>query len=207
MLLPLGQVVAQSGDPLAARAAYSEAIDLFTRLGDTRNAGVARGNLGYAELQQGNAAAARGHCEASLEIARKLHDTHNIVATLQNLGAIALLERDLEQALTNYLAALKLARRADYKNHVAHLTLILAVCSSAHGDHARAALLHGAGDHQFEALGAVVEPVEAQLSEQNRAELRTILGEAAYQAAYENGRALSTEEALNLIDAAFSSGG
>jgi hypothetical protein len=69
---------------------------------------------------------------------------------------------------------------------------------AAHGDAARAARLFGAGNGMRERLGAGMEPVMAAEYAPILWKLRAALGDEVFHAAYAEGRALKSEQAIEL---------
>jgi len=72
----------------------------------------------------------------------------------------------------------------------------LAVCSSALGDQARAACLWGAAAIQRERLQCSMWPVDRPAYERDIAACRAALGDEAFDAAWQAGRALTWEQAV-----------
>jgi DNA-binding CsgD family transcriptional regulator len=106
------------------------------------------------------------------------------------------LAADPGSARRHFAASLDAARVTGVKSYV-HATLLgLALAVGADGDHAVAATLHGVADEQFEQAGRAVATFDAPLRDRDQARLRVTLGDAAFEAAYGRGRALSQADGI-----------
>ena len=66
------------------------------------------------------------------------------------------------------------------------------------GEMARAARLFGAADVPREEIGFELEPIDRAFRDRYVLQSRVALGDSVFTAAYEEGRALSTEKAITL---------
>jgi tetratricopeptide (TPR) repeat protein len=104
VLLDLGQVLAESGDPTGARARYEEALGLAKQLADVNVIEDSLVNLGSLASRAGNFAAAQASFDEALALGRK-HEHHDVVA------AVLVDMSNLEEGRGNENKALLLARQ------------------------------------------------------------------------------------------------
>src|SRR6185437_5432716 len=102
------------------------------------------------------------------------------------------------QAMTLLLEALSLSRGIGAREQVANLLENIAHLALALGDPLRAARLGGAAEGLREAIGQPLTPGERGDHDRAIAALRAVLGEAAFAAAWAEGRALPLDEAIAL---------
>ena len=103
-------------------------------------------------------------------------------------GAFPSAERCLEQALDRYGAL-------DHKPNVAGTVDALGMAASAVGEARRAAFLFGAARALREAIHAPLDDaIDAEDYDRRVAAARAALGDAAFQSAWEEGHAVSTED-------------
>jgi DNA-binding CsgD family transcriptional regulator len=115
---------------------------------------------------------------------------------VDNLGWAALLQGEHERARISYRESLTLCKELGDKMIASESLDGLACICSAEGEAERAAILFGAGEALFEAVGGQHEPGEAAMREPYLAMVRSRLDEIAWQAAWEEGRGMSMGEAI-----------
>jgi tetratricopeptide (TPR) repeat protein len=136
--------------------------------------------------------------EESLALRRELGDKWGIASSLGNLGLVAFERGDYARAVALLEEGLALARDIGAKHRVTECLEGLATVAGALDQPERAARLFGTADALRAALGAPLPPRERARREQAVAALRDALGEAAFAAAWAEGRALSLEDAVAL---------
>ena len=192
----------EAGGLAAAFADNQEAITLSRAAGDNYRLVITLANLAIDEHAAGELHAARAHLEEAGTLADK-HGYQNLSAGLrQNLGLIDLIDADPRNARRHFTDSLDTARITGVTSYVHGALLGLALTTGADGDPAIAATLHGAADEHYEQAGRAFEALEAGLRDRDHARLRATLGDAAFQAAYARGRALSQAEAIALATVA-----
>jgi DNA-binding CsgD family transcriptional regulator/tetratricopeptide (TPR) repeat protein len=193
------------GDPADATQDAVEAVRLFRQAGDRLKAGAILGNLGYVQLSAGNLNAARGYLTEALDIARALDDRDGIVYGSLNLGLAHYLDGSLDAAGALFAESLGLARRMGMKRQVAYPLIGLALAGHGGASRGWAARLHGAADQALAELGETIDPLEGRLADLDRQRLRTVMGDAAFEAEYTAGRTLDlagvAQEALQRVRA------
>ena len=134
--------------------------------------------------------------EQALAGNRELGDRGGEAINLSNLGNVAKQHGDYLVARSYYRDAVEITSQLG--NH-----RILAAHLESFGDlemdqahYERAARIWGAAQTLREAIGAPKPPVECEEYENRRADLRTRMGESAFSAAWSQGRAMTTEQAV-----------
>jgi tetratricopeptide (TPR) repeat protein len=97
-LAAVGGVTYAQADYAAAQRFHSEALDLFTGLGNRIAQAEAHNQLGMIAREQARYAEARRRHEAALTLYREHGDEWGIASCLSNLGVVAYFAGDLEQA-------------------------------------------------------------------------------------------------------------
>jgi DNA-binding CsgD family transcriptional regulator/tetratricopeptide (TPR) repeat protein len=192
----------EAGELDAAFADQEEVITLSRAAGDHYWLASTLGNLGVDEHAAGNLDAGRAHLqEASL-----LADSHGYqilsAAVQQILGFFDLMDADPGNARRHFIASLDIARVIGVRTYVHAVLLGLALAAGADGDPAIAATLHGVADERYAQAGRVFEASEAALRDRGHAQLRAMLGDAAFETAYRHGHTLSQADAIALATAA-----
>jgi hypothetical protein len=135
--------------------------------------------------------------EEGLAIAREIGDQWRIAQMFCLLGLMACRQGNNDRAAALYQESLALERQGGHWSVVSCLAGLGEV-AVARGQLARAARLFGASAALRETL--VVPPGDygpvGGLSEESVAKLRGVMGEAAFPAAWAEGRAMSREQAL-----------
>jgi predicted ATPase/class 3 adenylate cyclase len=186
------------GDHAGSARDAAESLRLFRQVGDRREVGTMVGNLGYAELSIGDLDTARQHLIESLDIFRALNDHYGIVYETFNLGLAEYLAGSPGAAAGLFAESLEEARRVRMRASTGYALIGLAMAASGAAEMSRSARLHGAADEALSALGETVEPLEGGLRDRDCERLRSAMGAAAFDAEYAAGRALASEEIIDL---------
>ncbi|HVC31456.1 MAG TPA: tetratricopeptide repeat protein, partial [Steroidobacteraceae bacterium] len=184
------------GEDQAARAALQECLDLCHRLGHRQGVAATLANLQMVLLRQGDYAGARNTVEEALRIQRGLGNQRGVALAMSNLGHITRREGDAAEALVCFQQALRLYRELDYPVGLAQVLWGFALIAPAERGPRSAARLLGAAEAQRETHAySLWYPVDCD-GEALRRTLAGALGADGFRAAYESGRGLSLEEAL-----------
>jgi ATP/maltotriose-dependent transcriptional regulator MalT len=196
----LGFIALLAGDLPAARAYYEQGLEAARQVGDgwlvclnlTLSARVA--------LHQGDYGAAGSLAEEALGLSRALGAKGLAALVLHTLGDVARHAGDLRRAALRFREALALQKAIGQRRMMVSATLVgLASVAAAGGDPdggRQAARLLGAVPSLLDALGDPMPPVTRPAYERVAAVLRAALGEDAFAAAWESGRALTLEQAV-----------
>ncbi|MBA2534361.1 MAG: response regulator transcription factor [Rubrobacter sp.] len=152
---------------------------------------------GYSLLLEGDYEQAAALCEEAEALFRERGYKGHLEFVLDNLGWAALLGGDHERARTSFEESLTLCMELGDRLVAAASLEGMACMSGAKGASERAARLFGAAEALREALGDHQHtPEEEALSEPYLAMARSRLDEAAWQAAWAEGRAMPMEQAI-----------
>ncbi|HEV2122651.1 MAG TPA: tetratricopeptide repeat protein, partial [Chloroflexota bacterium] len=194
-LLILGILMTDQGEHTQAVALYDESLALYRALGNNARIAAIINNLGSVALGQGDYARATALFEEGLALFRDVGDTRGISVCLINLGLVALYQGHYAHALVHYTEALRLSYELGDMVGIDSLDGIAGV-AGAHAHPHRAARLWGAAAALREALGAPLPPADRAKLEPMIAAARAQLDEAAWAAAWAEGRAMSLEQAI-----------
>jgi predicted ATPase/DNA-binding XRE family transcriptional regulator len=193
----LGLVADAQGDYEGAIASYEEALALFRQLDDRTFIAYMLHNLGLIAYFQGHHDRAMALYEESLALVRALEDQNSIAMTLGNLGLVAFVQGDYEQALALQHEALTLGRKLTNKPWLArgieHFALIAAATNASE----RAARLFGAAAALREQFNASLPPNDREFNARYIAEATAQLGPERFAAAWAEGQAMSSDEAID----------
>lgn len=193
----LGAVAHSQGDYTAARALDEESLAISRELGDRQGISFSLNNLGTLAFNEGNNVDARAFYEESLTIRRELGDPWSIANILDNLARVDNAEGDYTTArarLEESVAILwQLGDRASIVWPLEGLACISLNLSKAD----RAARLWGRAERLREEVKRPLHPSERLRYDQQVAATRMALGdEAAFDQAWQEGRAMTLEHAI-----------
>src|SRR5581483_41520 len=191
----LGNLARQRGDLDEAATHYAAGLALARPLGDQLLMAKVLGNFGFLVARRGALAEAQALLEENLDLARQLGHRAHECATLSALGDVALAAGDPAGAAARYRAGFALSREIGDMFIIAECLAGLASVARRAGQAELAARLLGAATALSGALGAPRDHTLPDLHEANEDELRRILGDDAFLAAFEAGRARSPAEA------------
>jgi predicted ATPase/DNA-binding CsgD family transcriptional regulator len=194
-LANLAKVVVAQGDFKRAKELYEEGLVLSRELGGAEQLSAYLISLGYVYLLEGDLERATALNEEALELLRKRGRKDSLHVALDNLGWAALLQGDHERARSYYEEGLTICKELGDKM-IASESLEGMACISASDGGERAAKMFGAAQALCEAVGYHHTPEEAALREPYLATTRSRLGEAAWEEALAQGRAMRLEEAI-----------
>jgi tetratricopeptide (TPR) repeat protein len=178
--------------------AYSEALVLFQRTGNRIRLATVLNNIACREIGAGDLDAARSHLEEALDSAQELGDRELVSYITGNLGLAAYLKGDDDFARERFTESLDIARRNGYQSQLGYALLGLALMSTRAGALREAATLHGFVDALFGELGEQLQAPESLMRDADHVHLRSMLGDPAFETAFNAGGTLGPEEALSL---------
>jgi tetratricopeptide (TPR) repeat protein len=171
----LGSVASAQGLPARAQALCEEGLTVLRELGDRYGMAFALYVLGLTARSQGAYGAAATHLAESLRLRKELSDRRGIVDVLEGMGSIAAAEAEEQCGASSSPKSGAGAALAG-----------------------RAGRLCGAAEALREAIHYPRRPVDRAEHERCVAVLRGLLGEAAFAAAWEAGRAMSLDQTITL---------
>jgi predicted ATPase/Flp pilus assembly protein TadD len=183
------------GDHAAARALLEEELAINRELGDKMGIAGTLNNMGKLATGQGDYAAARSLYEEALSINREIGNRHGEAVALHRLGLTAIARLQYAEARALLAESLALAREIDARPCVIGCLEGLAALARKEGEAERAARLFAAAEALREVIGSPLPPNDRPERDAHLAALREALGESAWSAAWEAGRALTWEQA------------
>jgi predicted ATPase/DNA-binding SARP family transcriptional activator len=193
----LGTLALARGDAENAHARYSEALVINRALGNRPWEAVDLIALGEAAFALGEVEMAKARCEEGLAISRALGDRAVTADALNTLGRIVSGQGNHQAARARFADSMALCRRLGIPTVLADCLEGFAVVLRACGQFERAARLFGSVEALRDVSRTPRMPwLGAQYAE-HVAALHATLGEAAFAAAWEAGRATSLDEAID----------
>jgi predicted ATPase/DNA-binding CsgD family transcriptional regulator len=199
-LLQLAGTTDGLGDPARAKEILEEGIALCREVGYTYRLPDFLLSLGYHSILESDYERGAALNEEAAVLCREHGYKSHLNYVLDNLGWAALLQGDHERARTSYEESLVVSNELGDKMIASESLEGLACISAAQGEVERAARLFGATEALHETLREAVAyqhtPEEEAWREPYLATIRSQLDEAAWQAAWAEGRAMSMEQAI-----------
>jgi predicted ATPase/DNA-binding CsgD family transcriptional regulator len=197
-LVNLGLLALHGGDLGRAKTLSREAEALRRELADPQATGFLLIFLGMVALDEGDHDRAVTLLEESLTLNQDLGDVRGVAMCLTFLGTTVLERGDAERAAALYEEDMRLLRGLRDKTGTAYGLRGLAGVATSRGEPARAGRLWGAEEALREAAGLSLSPFERSHPDYEgyQAAARSQLDEAAWEAAWSEGRAMTPEEAI-----------
>jgi tetratricopeptide (TPR) repeat protein len=192
----MGIIARKRGDLAEAQALYEESLTLFRELGDSASIASSHFALGMVALRRGDADQAWSLGQESLAYNRETGNPLGMAHPLGLLGEVAALRGDYEQAAALLRESLTLARDVG-----GILQIALGLVRLAGGDTAQEypvpmARLFAAAESLLDSLDVRMTSAQRAEWDRNVAALCGHLDAAAYETAWEEGRALPLEQAI-----------
>jgi predicted ATPase len=204
----LSNTARDQGDFGQALSLAEESIRIRCELGDRAATRMPLIVLGSIRMLQGDYPAALPYFEESLAISRPLGDVRVMAIALCKLGALARYQGDMETARARYGASIRLHHRMGNRGELMVCLVGLGCVEIVTGENgrrpdpeaeawfARGARLFGAAEGLRRATGWVIGSIHRDDYPQRVTAARAALGEAAFAAAWAEGRAMSLEAAV-----------
>jgi predicted ATPase/DNA-binding CsgD family transcriptional regulator len=194
-LLLFAAIAALQGDLAQAAVSSEELLTIYRRIGYKRGIGLCLNDKGVLAQLQGDWERAKEFFAESLAIFREVGDKEKTVMGLHNLGCAVLHQGDEPRAGVCFAEGLALSREIGSRYSIAtHLAGMAGMAAQGHPE--RSARLFGAAETMLDSLGIVVEPMDRAEYDRNAAVARNQLGADAFAAAWEAGRAMTPEQAI-----------
>ena len=195
-LSTLAYMEACRGDLERAKALGEESLAIAREAGDTTSGAFASQYLAVTAMLGGDYERAQALFEATLETTRITGNRRGQAISLNNLGLVALCREEYARAAELSSASLRLSvESSDHQLVTWSLDALAAVCGQR-GYVGRAARLWGAAEALREASGFSQPPDDKRVLEPFLKAARSRLDEAAFQVAWEEGRAMTEEQAV-----------
>jgi tetratricopeptide (TPR) repeat protein len=173
-----------------------EALAISRELEDTRSIGFELSGLGEVALRQGDTRRAARLVEESLELRRNLGNKWGVGVSLGILGWIAMREGDWNRAIERLSESLEVRKEIGDQSGSAWCLERLAEVALAQGQTEKAVRLFGAGAALRESINAVIDPADQSEYASKLSSLRTESGDERFVAMWDEGRALTLEQAV-----------
>lgn len=194
-LISYGWVALRSGNYALAKGRLEEALAISRADGDTRSMGFELAGLGEVALRQGDYSHANQLVQESLELRRLLGNKWGIGVSLGILGWIAMREENWERALSLLGESLEVRLEIGDLSGSAWCFERLAAVAQAREQDEKAVRLFGRAAALRAAARSVIDPSDKPAYESKIRTLRTELGKARFEALWEEGRAMPSEQA------------
>lgn len=195
----LGLVAMDRKDFAEATSCFEEALAILRRAGEDGVVPVVRIWLGTVELIQGDHDRAIPMFEEGLRQARKRGDRLGTYNALYNLAQVALARGDYALATRMLEEGVALSEEIGDQANLSYFLEGLAVVAGMEGDAEHSARLLGAAERLLEEAGTSVynyyKP-DRSLYERTTANVRSRLGEEAFEGAWAAGRTMTFEQAV-----------
>lgn len=195
-LISLGWAALRPGDYQLANARLEQALAISRELEDTRSIAFELSGLGEVALRQGNYPRATQLLEESLELRRQLGNKWGVGVSLGTLGWVAIHEGDWKRAVDRLGESLQVRQEIGDKGGSAWCLERLAEVALAQGNPEKAVRLLSAASALRISIGSVIDPVDQPEYKNRRSALLTELGEERFAIVWEEGRALTMEQAI-----------
>jgi predicted ATPase/class 3 adenylate cyclase len=194
----LGLAAADEGDLARARRLFDESARRFGELGDHHYMLVATQRLAWVCYRLGGRERGRALHEDNLRRARALRNEHVEASTLGALAMIAVDQGRIGDAVLMLKKSHRIERDLDDPHGIARALCRVARVLAFVGRAGTAARLLSSSEALHEKNGATVRPWLAEMNEGTLTTIREQLDEAAFAEAWEQGRALTADEAVAL---------
>jgi predicted ATPase/transcriptional regulator with XRE-family HTH domain len=192
----LGDVVWLQGEFAQADTLYTESLDLRRVLGMKNKIAWSLSSVGNAAVEGGDYARARRCYEDSLALCRELGDERSTALALYGLGLVAVEQNDSQQASLRLIQAVALFDKLRNDLDIAFCLECLALVAVSQSRAAQAARLWGASEMLLERLNISLFGNYILRRERGVSAARAQLDEAAFMAAWAQGRAMSREQTI-----------
>jgi predicted ATPase/transcriptional regulator with XRE-family HTH domain len=175
-----------------------EALEICRSLGPSWLLGTSHLNLGTALMHSGDIDGARSNLEQAVTTYLGIGDRNFTARATEQLGYLELQTGDEQQARAMFRAALEAYHELDDRWGLAEAIEAFSALNAANGIADRAARLAGASDRLRDAFGAKALPADRVSIDRYLAAARQSLDHNVWQAAWEEGRQMPLEQAIEL---------
>jgi predicted ATPase/DNA-binding CsgD family transcriptional regulator len=192
-----GRSAAFQGDHAVALPRLEEALGMWREIGDREGIAESTAVMGMVALGRGDYSTARLRLEEARQIMSSLGDRRGVGKMNSALGDAVLNQGDRDAAYSLYEEALKDLKDLEDKWWIAWCLEGMADVAAAQKQPERAARLFGAAAALREVIGAPRPPAFRSYHERSLAAVRDRLGEENFAAAWEEGWAMTTQQAID----------
>jgi tetratricopeptide (TPR) repeat protein len=192
----LGGLAQNRSDLTLAWQHYEEAVAHAREAGQTHFVAMYAHDLAGVAADQGDHAGAATLLDEAPTLWRARGDSWAIATALKNLGKAARVVGDFPRGAATYREAVTPFADHGDRGQVASCLEGLAHLAAVGGEPERAARLFGAAEALYESVGVRLPVFDPNAYEPALASVRAALDEVAVAAVWEDGRALSFEQAV-----------
>ena len=193
-LTQLAEVACLCGDLAEARSLFEETLPTWREIGHKSGLVDSLRGLGNVERMRGNLPVARSLLEENLAVCRATGARGAEAAALRSLGDLARAGGDVEGARRLYREALALASDIGHGDETSACLLGLTQVAVIERAFGQAAQLLGAAEVLRQKIGAVVPPCDRIEYDRAMTVVRTTLGQAEFDDAWQTGRRLRPDQ-------------
>ncbi len=198
--IQLAYVMLSQGDTGRARMRAEEALSLSRAMEYKEGIAEALGLLGQLALQQGDAIMARSLVEGSLAIFRELGDRRNNAKSLFLLAQVTASQGNTLATRMLYEESMTIARALQYQALVTSCLEGLAEVFVLQGQPVQATQVLGAAQGLREEIGVHRPPVFHTPYDRTVAAARSKLGEQVFATVWAQGRVMTVEQAVAVLE-------
>jgi non-specific serine/threonine protein kinase len=197
-LRQLARLALMQQDYPAARSLGEEAVALSRGVGDDWALCHALTGLQQVALRQGELSTARRFVEESLPLARRIGEAWVLPFSLDELAQVEIAEGHHTEARTALSESLHLRQEQGNRSGIVFSLASIAALAAAESQPRCAVQLAAAAATVGRAIGVQLTPMEQAMVDKWLVPLQQALGQDAIDSAWESGRAMSIEQALEL---------
>jgi non-specific serine/threonine protein kinase len=201
-LQSLGGHALLEGDYPRAHALCEESLAIARAAGDAWAMGAPPRVLGWLSFLQGDVAVSLELLEEALDASRRVGDRRRLALTLDFLALVATATGQFSKAGAAFNESLQLQEDVGNRADLGDSLEGIAALAAAQRQPTLALQLAGAAAGIRDRSGSSMTPMRRTLLDQWLVPLRQVLSQEAIQSAWEAGRAMSLEQALELAFAA-----
>lgn len=198
----LGATYRYLGDVGTARSLLEESAEIGRKLGSDHRAGIALGNLGQVESDAGNLDRATELLHEALALHRKLGDDAGAAIDIESLAVVSLRASRPHEARDLLPGVVGYAANSGDTEFLASTLEVAACIAAALGGRPPAARLAGAAEGLRQQAGMPIPQPDAALLERFLAPARAATAPRVWDAELAAGRALSEQQAAELLRSA-----
>jgi non-specific serine/threonine protein kinase len=192
----LGGLCEMRGEFGEARVYYEQSLEIRRELGDQWGIAVSMNNLGVVADQQGEYDEACRFYEQGLAIRRELGNRLGIAESLNNLSIVAIKQGDFAKAEALEREAMNINLELGDSLGISVSLGLGGSRAAAEGRFGRSVRLRGAAAAIRDRVNASLPPSEQKGLEEDLTRIRQALGQEPFDRAWEEGRALSRDDAV-----------
>ncbi len=198
-LTNLGSVAVFLGHRDEARALLAEALERWHEVGDPWGMAITLGNQSRLAQRQGEFAPARELHQQTLALFRQVGDPWGVARFSCSLGRVRFEQGEPQEAAALFLESAPLFRELGEQRGVAECLEGLASVAVAAAQARRAAALLGAAWAVRDLIQVPLTPHDLASHERDLNAARKALGNAEFAAAWDEGRAMSMDQAVDFV--------